>query len=248
MRTRISVMLAVDNAAEAAAWYRHALGATELWSLGSVVALARRRLVAAREPPVMAATGKLKPRVLMPAQLARSLVLAGAALVMACGRPAPDVSQGPTCAANAGQARLDFTLKDLDGRDVPLSDFKGRVLFLNFWATWCGPCRVEIPALVDLQRRYGPAGLAVVGVVVHDDFALAGPYAASAGINYPVLDGTDRDDLDRAYRPPVLPSSFLIARDGSLCSMHRGIPRPGPGERIEDGIRRTLEAVITPLL
>jgi thiol-disulfide isomerase/thioredoxin len=177
-----------------------------------------------------------------------SLVIAGIAFVIACGPATPDVSRGPTCTADGAQANLDFTLRDLEGQQVRLSHFKGRVLFLNFWATWCGPCRIEIPALIDLQRRYGPAGLEVVGIVVRDDFAYARPYAEKAGINYPVLDGTGRDDLEQTYRPPVLPSSFLVARDGSMCSTHWGIPRPAPGETIDEGVRRGLAAAIKPLL
>ncbi len=181
-------------------------------------------------------------------RLASRCVVAGVALGIACGPATPDVSRGPTCATGAAQANLDFTLQDLHGTDVRLSEFKGRVLFLNFWATWCGPCRVEIPALIDLQRRHGPDGLTVVGVVVRDDFAHARPYAENAGINYPVLDGTDRADIERVYQLPVLPSSFVVARDGSICSTHWGIPRPGPGETLEEGVRRGLDAAIKPLL
>ena len=78
------------------------------------------------------------------------------------------VTEGAACPADAKPANLNFTLKDMNNRDVRLSDFKGKVILLDFWATWCGPCKVEIPWFAELQEKYGPAGLQVVGVSVDD--------------------------------------------------------------------------------
>jgi thiol-disulfide isomerase/thioredoxin len=130
-----------------------------------------------------------------------------------------------TCPASARHADLNFTLRDLDGRSVALRSFAGRVLLLDFWATWCGPCRIEIPGFVALAARDKPLGVEVVGVLVQDDFAKARPFARELGMTYPVLDGTNRSDLEGAYGPFTdLPISYLIARDGRVCRKHIGLP------------------------
>ena len=130
------------------------------------------------------------------------------------------------CAADAKPANLDFTLKDVDGKDVRLADYKGKVVLLDFWATWCVPCKVEIPIFIDLYNRYKSQGFEVVSVVLLDRFANAKPYAAKMQMNYPVLDGDPQQDkIDDAYGPLIgLPMSFLIGRDGRLCQKHLGLP------------------------
>jgi thiol-disulfide isomerase/thioredoxin len=129
------------------------------------------------------------------------------------------------CPASARHADLNFTLRDLDGRSVALRSFAGKVLLLDFWATWCGPCRIEIPGFVALAARDKPLGVEVVGVLVQDDFAKARPFARELGMTYPVLDGADRGDLEQAFGPFTdLPMSYLIARDGRVCRKHVGLP------------------------
>src|SRR5215218_8480039 len=91
-------------------------------------------------------------------------------------------------------APLQFTMKDMNGIDVKLASFKGKVILLNFWATWCGPCRAEIPALVDLQQQY-PDQLVVLGVSIDDPLNKLKPYATEMHMNYPVLVGKDRQDV-----------------------------------------------------
>src|SRR6187549_1554121 len=100
--------------------------------------------------------------------------------------PAADADGSePNDAALAGKpAPLNFTLKDMNGIDVKLASFKGKVIVLNFWATWCGPCRVEIPYLIELQRQYGE-DLVVLGVSVDDPAEKLKPYAVEMKINYP---------------------------------------------------------------
>jgi thiol-disulfide isomerase/thioredoxin len=131
--------------------------------------------------------------------------------------------QGGACMADAKPAPLDFTMKDLDGRDVSLTSFKGKVILLNFWATWCGPCKAEIPGFVELQQQFGD-DLVIVGYSVDDTADKARAFAQEYKINYPVLLGEGREDVQEAFGPIYgIPASFLIARDGRVCKRHMGI-------------------------
>ena len=132
--------------------------------------------------------------------------------------------QGGACMADAKPAKLDFTMKDLDGKDVSLSSFKGKVILLNFWATWCGPCKAEIPAFVELQNQYGKDGLVILGYSVDDEAPKARAFANEYKMNYPVLLGLGREDVQEAYGPIWgIPASFIISRDGRVCQKHLGI-------------------------
>jgi thiol-disulfide isomerase/thioredoxin len=126
---------------------------------------------------------------------------------LAVGKPAP----------------LQFTMKDMNGVDVKLASFKGKVILLNFWATWCGPCRAEIPSLVALQQTYGQ-DLVVLGVSVDDPLEKLKPYATEMQMNYPVLVGKDRQDVQDAYGPLWgIPVSVFVDRDGKIWKRHSGI-------------------------
>lgn len=131
---------------------------------------------------------------------------------------------GEEGAAIGTPARLDFTLKDMNGVDVKLASFKGKVILLNFWATWCGPCKVEIPDLVSLQEQYRD-DLVVLGVLVQDDMNAAIPsFASQYKINYPILDGNNREDVESAYGPFWgIPSSVIVGPDGRIAQKHSGI-------------------------
>jgi thiol-disulfide isomerase/thioredoxin len=112
----------------------------------------------------------------------------------------------------------------VDGKPVRLADYSGKVLLLDFWATWCGPCKVEIPFFVDLYDKYKSRGFEVAGVVVLDEFKRAGPFAHEFKMNYTILDGEGRDDIDDAYGPMfALPTTYIIARDGRICAKHIGL-------------------------
>jgi peroxiredoxin len=128
-----------------------------------------------------------------------------------------------TCEADAQPANLNFVLKDLDGKDVALDAYEGRVILLDFWATWCAPCKIEIPNFVELYERYRSRGFVVLGVSVDDPLETLRPFAERFKMSYPVLVGADRDDLKDAFGPPVgYPTSFIIARDGRICASHTG--------------------------
>jgi peroxiredoxin len=176
--------------------------------------------------------------------MVRATAAIGTALItagLACSAAEKDREQtkaGAACPANAPRANLTFTLKDMTGRDVRLADYQGKVLLLDFWATWCGPCRVEIPGFVEMYDKYKPRGLEVVGVVVLDQFSNAGPFARQFKMNYTILNGDGREDIEEAYGPLfALPTTYIISRDGRICHKHIGLTA-----------RETFEAAIRSLL
>ena len=129
-----------------------------------------------------------------------------------------------SCPADAKDANLNFTLKDVSGKDVGLADYRGKVILLDFWATWCGPCKVEIPHFIEFQTTYGRQGLQVVGVSVDDTLEKLGPYVSEMKMNYVVLQGLGHDDLQDAFGPIFgIPVSVLISRDGKICATHTGL-------------------------
>jgi peroxiredoxin len=129
-------------------------------------------------------------------------------------------------------AKLDFTVKDMTGKSVSFTSYKGKVILLNFWATWCGPCKIEIPGFVELQTKYRDRGLVVLGLSVDDPVEKLGPFAAKFKMNYPVLVGRDREDVQEAYGPMWgLPTSFVIGRSGKICKKHTGFATKEQFER-----------------
>jgi thiol-disulfide isomerase/thioredoxin len=131
----------------------------------------------------------------------------------------------------------DFTLPTLDGKNMSLSELRGKAVLLNFWASWCGPCKIETPWLVELQKEYGSQGLQVVGIAMDDsgkdDIEKV---AKDMGVNYPVLLG--KEAVGDAYGGvPALPESFFIGRNGKI--VERIIGLKGRGE-IEDAIKKAL--------
>jgi len=132
----------------------------------------------------------------------------------------------------------DFSLESLDGTTMRLSDFRGKAVLLNFWATWCGPCKIEMPWLVDLQKEYGSQGLQILGVAMDDgskeDIA---KFARDMNVNYPILIG--KEAVGSQYGGvPALPESFVIARDGKIIDKIIGIR--GKAE-FEDVIKKALD-------
>jgi thiol-disulfide isomerase/thioredoxin len=152
-------------------------------------------------------------------------------LRMARRRPNPPEVQ------KKGSVAPDFALSSLDGKTVHLSDYRGKAVLLNFWATWCGPCKIEMPWFVELQKQYGPAGLQILGVAMDD----ASPKEIAAftkemGVNYPVLIG--KEDVGDAYGGvEFLPYSFYIDRDGKVFDKTFGLKSRS---EIEDDVKKIL--------
>jgi thiol-disulfide isomerase/thioredoxin len=111
----------------------------------------------------------------------------------------------------------------MNGVDVRLDSFKGKVILINFWATWCGPCKAEIPSLVELQEEYAD-DLVVLGFSVDDPAEKMKPYAEEYKVNYPLLVGNGREDVQNAFGPLLgIPVSVIIGRDGIIAKKHTGI-------------------------
>ncbi len=132
----------------------------------------------------------------------------------------------------------DFSLAALDGKNIRLSDLRGKAVLLNFWATWCGPCKIEMPWFVDLQNQYGAQGLQIVGVAMDDASKEdIGKFAKTMGVNYPILIGTEAVG-DQYGGVPALPETFVIGRDGKLVDKIIGLK--GKSE-IEEDIKKALD-------
>lgn len=127
---------------------------------------------------------------------------------------------------------LSATLKDMDGRDVALSSFAGRPIVINLWATWCGPCRLEMPQLIDFYTTYKDRGLVILGISIDDTPDKIRVFNEEFKVPYPLLVGVDHPDLLRAlgYTGPV-PISVFIRRDGTVAERVVGIATTASMER-----------------
>lgn len=133
----------------------------------------------------------------------------------------------------------DFELVSLDGQKVKLSDFRGKAVVLNFWATWCAPCKIEMPWFVDLQKQHANDGLTILGVAMDDsDPQKIARFTSEMGVNYPVLLGTN--NVSEAYGDvEYLPTTFYIDRQGKIVGKVAGlIGKP----EIENDVRKALES------
>jgi cytochrome c biogenesis protein CcmG/thiol:disulfide interchange protein DsbE len=136
----------------------------------------------------------------------------------------------------------DFALKDASGKVVHLADFKGKVVLLDFWATWCGPCGIEIPWFTEFQRNYKDRGFEVLGVSMDDDgWKAINPYVAKRKINYRIVLGDDKTG-DQYGGLEALPTTFVIDRAGRIAAVHVGLTDK---KEFENAIEKLLEAPAT---
>ena len=126
-------------------------------------------------------------------------------------------------AAMVGKSLPGFRLEDQSGTQVTNQAVEGKVVLLNFWATWCGPCRTEMPWFVEFQDRYGDSGFAVLAVSMdHEGWEVVRPFIEQQGLNFPVFVG-DRDFGDAFGGVEVLPTTFIVDRTGKITARHRGL-------------------------
>lgn len=159
-----------------------------------------------------------------------SRVLVASLLAAAAGAAVPAVSTSATAP--------DFTLRALEGPNVRLQELRGRVVLVNFWATWCGPCRQEMPHLNRLYEKYRGSGFQLLGVNIDEDPRAATELAAKLGVKFPVLLDTDKK-VSRLYDMSAMPATVVIDRDGKVRYLHRGY---------RDGVEKNYEMQIRELL
>jgi len=165
----------------------------------------------------------MKPlnRIILTLTLLLGLSMAGSALALEVGGPAPD-----------------FTLKSRSGENIKLSELRGEVVMVNFWASWCAPCRQEMPLLEELYGRYADLGFTLLGVNVEEDSSAALDLLKEIPVTFPILLDT-RNDVSKLYNVIAMPSTVILDRDGKVRYVHKGY-LPG----YEDEYRKQVKELI----
>jgi len=145
---------------------------------------------------------------------------------------------GAAFAADAGGPAPSFTLSALTGQQAALSQYKGQVVMVNFWATWCGPCQQEMPLLDQMYKKYKPAGFTLIGVNVDKEAPAVKDLMSRKPVSFPVL-LDPANQVSKAYHVDEMPSSVLIDRKGEIRYIHRGY-RPGDENEYQDRIRQLI--------
>jgi thiol-disulfide isomerase/thioredoxin len=167
-------------------------------------------------------------RHVLPVALLLGAIVVGVPLLQRHFRAPGDGDKATEASARAvpsirGKPVAEFALPDLEGKTVRPADFQNKVLIVNFWATWCGPCIVEIPWFIDFQKRYGPKGLQIVGIALDrggkEDVQ---PFVEEHKMTYPILLGNG-EVVEQFGGLVGLPTTFVVDRDGKYYSMYRGL-------------------------
>jgi len=137
-----------------------------------------------------------------------------------------------------GQVAPDFALKSTTGENLRLSEYRGDVVMINFWATWCGPCRQEMPLLDELYGRYHRVGFNLLGVNIDDDTERALRMVEELDLHFPVVFDT-RKEVSRLYNVEAMPATILVDREGKIRHVHHGY-KPGYEDKYLDQIRALL--------
>ncbi len=137
-----------------------------------------------------------------------------------------------------GQPAPDFALKSSTGENLRLSEYRGDVVMINFWATWCGPCRQEMPLLDELYSRYQRVGFNLLGVNIDDDSSRAMNMISELGVSFPVLFDS-RKEVSKLYDVDAMPVTILVDREGKVRFVHQGY-KPGYEDKYLDQVRALL--------
>jgi thiol-disulfide isomerase/thioredoxin len=151
-----------------------------------------------------------------------ALILLAGLSVFSCSRGGKTPQEKKAATEGATEAPS-FVLADTHNHEVRLSDFRGKVILLEFWATWCPPCRATIPELIALQKKFGEKAFSVVGVSLDEGPDLSSKledFSRELKINYPVLLGTE--EVERAYRVTSIPMTYLIDKEGNIVASYMG--------------------------
>jgi peroxiredoxin len=148
-------------------------------------------------------------------------VMLAAALFTGCSSPTP--VKAAVKPESERKPAPNFVLKDITGKTVKLTDYRGKVVLLNFWATWCGPCKIEIPWFIDFEQAYKDRNFSVLGISLDDDgWDSVKPFVEQRKINYRVMIGTE--EMSQQYGGvEALPTTFIIDRDGRIAAIHEGL-------------------------
>ena len=154
--------------------------------------------------------------------------------VRAAGFAGLFMTTGVNAGADGGPAP-DFALKSHSGENLRLSEFRGEVVMINFWASWCGPCRQEMPLLDELYTQYQPLGFTILGVNVEEDPSKAKQLLKESPVNFPIL-FDNKSEVSKLYKVVAMPSTVLVDRDGNVRYLHQGY-KPGYEESYQHQVR-----------
>ena len=132
----------------------------------------------------------------------------------------------------------DFTLKSRKGGNVKLSEYRGKVIMINFWASWCGPCRKEMPLLEELYQRYKDGGFTLLGVNVEEDSAAAKDLLKEVRVSFPILFDNE-NKVSQLYNVEAMPSTVILDRDGNMRFVHKGY-QPGYEDEYQKQVRELI--------
>lgn len=163
--------------------------------------------------------------------------------LISCERASEPAGAAKLKAEHTRNEAADFALEDANGQTLKLSDLRGKVVLLNFWATWCGPCKIEIPWFVEMEREFKDQGFAVLGVSMDEDgWKAVKPFMQDMKVNYRMVLGTE--EMAQLYGGvEALPTSFILDRNGKVASVHMGVVSR---KVFEEEIRALLEGKATP--
>lgn len=160
-------------------------------------------------------------------------------IITACGFVVLSIISGAALSASEMNTPApDFTLKSLSGKNIKLSEYAGNVVLLNFWASWCGPCRQEMPLLDELHKKYESLGFVVLGVNVEEQSDKAKGYLADIPVDFPIL-FDDKNIASKLYDVVAMPTTVMIDRNGNMRYLHKGY-KPGDEARYKKMAKKLL--------